>query len=361
MKKTVGIIFGGRSEEHEVSIMSAKSIAANIDRNKYGVRLYPIDKGGRPYSISEEDLDEGRVFYKDAMLSFGQFADSLRNETDVVFPVIHGPYGEDGRLQGFLDMLSIRYLGCGTGDSPSDSLCLRERDLSYVGCGTGASCVCMDKAYSKLILKQKGFKLVPFMVVTAENYRNGQSRAEILKEAEKLVYPLFVKPANLGSSVGISKAKNEEELKAAIELAFSYDRKILIEHGIDARELECGVIGRYELTPTAVGEIVPSKEFYDYEAKYSDNCVSDLIIPAKISDADARFIMNESVRACTALDVCGFARVDFLMDKKSGDIYLSEINTIPGFTKYSMYPRLAESIGYSYPELIDKLIEIAFE
>lgn len=340
MKIRVGIIFGGRSEEHEVSIMSTKSVVENIDREKYEIELFPLDKGGNPYRISEADLYSGKIFVEANKLSFGAYIDALKASSDVIFPVIHGPYGEDGRLQGFLDMLNMK----------------------YVGCGMTSSSVCMDKAYCKHILKEKGFKIPPYYSFFREDYSTDEGKKRILAEIkERLTYPVFVKPSNLGSSVGITKAHDEDELKAAIEYALRFDRSIICETGINARELECGVLGHYILEPTVVGEIVPSKEFYDYEAKYSEEALSELIIPAEISEEKTAYIRREATRACTLLGVRGLSRVDFLMDKDSNEIYLSEINTIPGFTKYSMYPSLAKMIGYSYTQLIDRLIEIALK
>lgn len=338
MKKKLGLIFGGRSEEHEISIMTARSIAQNINREKYEVSLFPIDKNGKIYSLSEADLSEDKIFNFAKPLSFGDFAGELTEKIDVVFPLIHGPYGEDGKLQGFLDMLGV----------------------PYAGCGLTASALCMDKAYCKLVLDKNDFTVLPYMAFFKEEYdKNSEELTEEI--LSKLKFPIFVKPANLGSSVGISKAHDEKELKSAIELALKFDRHIIVEQGIDARELECGVLGNYTLEATVVGEVVPSKEFYDYEAKYSESAISDIIIPAEISDKDAEYIRNEAKRACTLLGVKGLSRVDFLMDKSNGKIYLSEINTMPGFTKFSMYPSLAAKIGYTYDMLVDKLIDMAFE
>lgn len=340
MKIRLGIIFGGRSEEHEVSIMSTKSVVGNINREKYDIELYPLDKEGEPYHIKEADLSSNMIFLEANKLSFGEFADSLRSKCDVIFPIIHGPYGEDGRLQGFLDMLGMK----------------------YVGCGMTASSLCMDKAYCKHVLKQNGFKVLPYYSFFEEDYNTGEGRETVLREIElRLTYPIFVKPSNLGSSVGITKAHDREELEKAIAYALGFDRSIICETGINARELECGVLGHYQLEPTVVGEIVPSKEFYDYEAKYSEDALSELIIPAKVTEEETRYMREEARRACTLLGVRGLSRVDFLMDKDTKEIYLSEINTIPGFTKYSMYPSLAKLIGYNYTQLIDKLIEIALK
>lgn len=340
VKIRLGIIFGGRSEEHEVSIMSTKSVVSNIDRNKYEIELFALDKSGQPFHMKEEDLASDAIFLEQNKISFGEFADSLKGKCDVVFPILHGPYGEDGRLQGFLDML----------------------DMKYVGCNLISSCLCMDKAYCKHILKEKGFNIPPYISFFAEEYKTKEGKERILGEIkEKLNYPIFVKPSNLGSSVGITKAHDEKELVEAIEHALRYDRSIVCETGINARELECGVLGHFELESTVVGEIVPSKEFYDYEAKYSEDALSELIIPANISEEETNYIRKEATRACILLGVRGLSRVDFLMDKDSREIYLSEINTIPGFTKYSMYPSLAKMIGYQYTELIDRLIEIALK
>lgn len=338
MKKRLGIIFGGRSEEHEVSIMSTKSVVDNINRDKYEIELFAIDKAGRPYYLSEADLRSDRIFIEANSLTFGEFADIVREKTDVIFPTIHGPYGEDGRLQGFLDMIGVK----------------------YVGCGMSASSVCMDKAFCKHILQNNNFRLLPFKAFYREDYE--ADKEQILSDLPKeLGFPIFVKPSNLGSSVGITKAHDVKELEAAIDYALKFDRYVVCEKGINARELECGVLGLYDLIPTAVGEVVPSNEFYDYEAKYSEEALSDIIIPADISKEDEDYIKAEAKRACKLLSVRGLSRVDFLKDKDDGVVYVSEINTIPGFTKYSMYPGLAKVIGYSYSELIDELVEIALK
>lgn len=338
MKKNIGILFGGNTAEHEISIMSAKSVIENIDRDLFNIKIYGLDKKNTPYIFSEENFisKKENLFDNAEKLSWGSFTDIIISEVDVIFPILHGPYGEDGKIQGYFEMLNKK----------------------YVGCGLTSSAICMDKMFCKYVLFSNGFKMLPFTELRLHEYENNKDKS-IKKILEKIKFPMFVKPCNMGSSVGISKANNENELNKSIQKAFEFDSVILVEHGIEPRELECGVIGFKELKATAVGEIVPSHEFYDYEAKYSEDSKSDLIIPADITKEEYDYIQNEAIRSCTVLNVRGLSRVDFLKDKKTGDIYLSEINTMPGFTKFSMYPSLAKEIGYSYKDLITELINIS--
>ncbi len=365
MKKLrVGVIYGGRSGEHEVSIASAAAVVANLDKGRYEPVPIRIEKDGRwviadrlPASSSAAEVIEqgklsagqrlsrgGREAHLVAYPSEEQILTIERGNTpsitglglDVVFPVLHGPYGEDGTVQGLLELANI----------------------PYVGAGVLASAVGMDKAVSKLVFIATGLPIAKYLVVLRQTWSEQPSRISGAVASE-LGYPVFVKPANLGSSVGISKAKNPAELKTAIDLAGEYDRKIVIEAAVpNAREIEVAVLGNDHPEVSAPGEVIPSREFYDYEAKYLDDD-SRVIIPADLPAKVAAEVQRLAVEVFLALDCAGMARVDFLMDAKSGKIYLNEINTIPGFTTISMYSKMWEASGVSYPQLLDKLIALA--
>lgn len=344
------MLFGGRSGEHEVSLVSANSVIANLDKEKYEVIPVGITKQGRWISgpDSMKLLKSGNApeqsntlivpepnsppFTKEGISGW-----SADKRIDVIFPVLHGPYGEDGTVQGFLELTGI----------------------PYVGCATLASAVCMDKVMQKKVLKAEDFTQVAFEWFWMKNFK--KSPDPIIKKIEQqLQYPMFVKPANLGSSVGISKVKNQEGLIAAIEEAGDYDRKIIIEQGVlGVRELECSVIGNQNPKASIAGEIISSNEFYDYDAKYVDG-KSAAKIPAEIDAEMMQEAQREAVRAYQALDCEGMARVDFLL-AGDGVLYINELNTIPGFTSISMYPKLWEASGLTYPELLDKLIKFAIE
>ena len=354
-KIRVGIIFGGRSGEHEVSFCSASSIIKAIDKDKYTVVPIGITKEGRWISPrdSELALQSGKIEGKNTVIllndSFSKSLVCIDNnqrldkssaleKLDVIFPVLHGPYGEDGTVQGLLELANI----------------------PYVGAGVAASAISMDKDLMKIIFQQKNLPILKWMTI---------KRKEWQKDKEKILsliqngfgYPLFVKPTNLGSSVGITKVHKKEELEKAIDLASSYDRKILIEKGLEeVREIECGVLGNDGPRASVVGEVKPAGEFYDYDSKYIDK-ETQLIIPADLPDEVSQEVQRIALRAFKAVDAAGMARVDFFVSKKENKIYLSEINTIPGFTSVSMYPRLWEASGISYPELIDRLIQLALE
>jgi len=315
-KIRVAVLFGGRSGEHEVSLVSAASVIKNLDKKKYEITPIKISKQGQGF------LEH----------NFEQF--------DVVFPVLHGPYGEDGTVQGFLEL---------TG-------------LPYVGCGVLASSVCMDKVMQKKVLQAEGFKQTPYIwSKTAHSSKGAKGGCKLVEETEKkLAYPVFVKPANMGSSVGISKAGDKEELISAAEEALQYDRKIIIEQGVeDPREIEVAVLGNQNPKASVAGEIIPSNEFYDYDAKYVDG-KSDAKIPADVDDKMTEQIQEHAIRAYKALDCEGMARVDFLLSSDN-TLYINELNTIPGFTSISMYPKLWEASGLSYPKLLDELIKLAIE
>lgn len=359
-KIKVGVIFGGRSGEHEVSLVSANSIMKALSPDKYEVIPVGITRQGSwMVGVKPEALLEYSKNKTGGCLAFAGTAsgkaslncdpankglmllDKQRSgeqiKLDVLFPIIHGTYGEDGTLQGMLELA----------------------DLPYVGCGVLASAVGMDKTFSKRLFHEAGIAVAPYKEVLRSRWRTSQ--ASVIEEIESsLGYPCFVKPVNSGSSVGISKAKNREGLIEAMEMAARYDRKILIEAHIDGREIEVSVLGNDAPIASLPGEIVPCNEFYDYTAKYIDDR-SELKIPADLSPELTEKIREAAVKAYKALDCAGMARVDFFLERKTGNIIINEINTIPGFTSVSMYPKLWEATGISYPELVDRLVELAIE
>jgi len=381
-KTRVGVLFGGRSGEHDVSLLSAASVLNAIDRTKYDVVPIGITKEGRWLtSVHAERLLEGK-HHEDKSLRAGDpeatasaavlasgdavivppvpssgadrhslipFSGNESSGTakhaidvDVIFPVLHGTFGEDGTIQGLLELA----------------------DIPYVGAGVLGSAVGMDKDIMKRLFAAAGLPIVKHITVLRSQWQRDRKRTT--KEIEKqLKYPLFVKPANLGSSVGISKAHNRKELAPAMEMAASYDRKIVIEQGVGgkkrkAREIECSVLGNDSPEASIAGEIVPVKEFYDYAAKYLDEG-SELIIPAKLSKRRMKEVQEMAIAAFQAVDCSGLARVDFLLEPKNDKLYLNEINTMPGFTSISMYPKLWAASGVEYPKLIDRLIQLALE
>lgn len=354
-KIRVGLIYGGRSGEHEVSVLSANSVMLAINREKYEVFPIGITKDGRwipaqsPTPLVESKdlqvrfLSNGNENENDnnqlAILSNkqGNLLAGLRDRVDVIFPVMHGPFGEDGTIQGLLELAGI----------------------PYVGGGVLASAVGMDKAIMKLVFQQKGIPVGDYLYYLRKDLE--VNNEAILNEIErKLGYPCFVKPANLGSSVGISKAHNREELNRALSFAAEYDRKIVVEKMLSGREIECAVLGNDEPIASVPGEVVPCAEFYDYEAKYVLND-SKLEIPATLPEEITFKVQDLAVRAFKAIDCSGLGRVDFFVEENSGEILVNEINTIPGFTRISMYPKLWEASGIGYTELIDRLLQLAME
>jgi len=354
-KIRVGIIFGGRSGEHEVSFCSASSIIKAIDKDKYTVVPIGITKEGRWISPQDSELalQSGKIDGKNTVIllndSFSKSLVCIDNnqkldkssaleKLDVIFPVLHGPYGEDGTVQGLLELVNI----------------------PYVGAEVASSAISMDKELMKTIFKQKNLPVLKWMTIKRKEWQKDKEKIIFLIQ-NGFKYPLFVKPTNLGSSVGITKVHKKEELGKAIDLASSYDRKILIEEGLEeVREIECGVLGNDEPQVSVVGEVKPAGEFYDYNSKYIDEGTK-LIIPADLPDGVSQEVQEIALRAFKAVDAAGMARVDFFVTKKENKIYLSEINTIPGFTSSSMYPRLWEASGIPYSELIDRLIQLALE
>jgi D-alanine-D-alanine ligase len=340
-KKTVAIVFGGQSGEHEVSLMSSTNVLQAINREKYDVEMIGITKKGKwmIYTGPIEKIKTGEwEREKEFLIEDFSINHPLLKKIDVIFPVLHGPMGEDGTVQGLFELAN----------------------LPYVGCGVLASAVGMDKIYTKMIYELEGLPQGKFLLVMKSKWEKQQK--EIIEEIEgKLEYPIFIKPANMGSSVGITKAHNKEELIVGIEEAGQYDRKILLEEFINCREIECAVLGNEEPEASILGEIIPSNEFYDYKAKYFDDGGSRLLIPAPIDEKTTEKIRNLAIQAFKAIDGSGLARVDFFIEKTTGKIYINEINTLPGFTNISMYPKLWEKTGIPYRELIDKLIQLAIE
>jgi len=354
-KIRVGIIFGGRSGEHEVSFCSASSIIKAIDKGKYTVVPIGITKEGRWISPCDSKLalQSGKIEGKSTVIllndSFSKSLvcidnnqkldkSSVLEKLDVIFPVLHGPYGEDGTIQGLLELANI----------------------PYVGAGVASSAISMDKDLMRTIFQQKDLPILKWITIKRKEWQKDKEKILSLIQ-DSFEYPLFVKPANLGSSVGITKVHKKEELGKAIDLASSYDRKILIEEGLEEiREIECGVLGNDEPQVSVMGEIKPAGEFYDYDSKYIEEG-TQLLIPADLPDGVSKEVQEIALRAFKAVDSAGMARVDFFVSKKENKIYLNEINTIPGFTSVSMYPRLWEASGIPYSELIDRLIQLALE
>jgi len=353
----VGVIFGGRSGEHEVSIASATSVIAALDKEKYEIVPIGITREGRWLAGVEPRQLAGGTAMEDAAREANAMPVAITGDPtrhgliamsetpsagaipplDIVLPVLHGTYGEDGALQGLLEMAGVAYAGCGV-----------------LGAALG-----MDKEKAKLIFRAVGLPVVEWL--TARRYEVDRDLAATLDRIEaRFPYPVFVKPANTGSSVGVGKAKTRDELERALLTALEYDTKAIVEPGVNCRELECAVLGAAEPIASVVGEVVPSREFYDYRAKYLDNA-SRLYIPAEIPQETAAAIRRMAMEAFVALDLSGLARVDFFLDKDSGAIYLNEVNTMPGFTQISMYPKLWEASGIPYPELLDRLIQLGLE
>ncbi|MBZ5663536.1 MAG: D-alanine--D-alanine ligase [Acidobacteriia bacterium] len=387
-KIRVGILFGGRSGEHEVSLLSAASVLNAIDKTKYEVVPIGITKDGRWLTAEhaerllkgEEHAGEGaratqthlragdpeatpgaallatgesvvvppEPAHRDRGLAPFQTDANLRRASDrainvdVIFPVLHGTFGEDGTIQGLLELA----------------------DIAYVGAGVLGSSAGMDKDIMKSLFRAAGLPIVKHVTVLRSQFEREPKKVQKLVES-KVKYPVFVKPANLGSSVGISKAHDRKELGPAIAEAAKFDRKIVIEEGVGgkknkAREIECAVLGNDDPKASVAGEIVPCKEFYDYDAKYLLEG-SEGVIPAKLTKAEMKTVQKLAIAAFQAVDCTGLARVDFLMDPRSRKIFVNEINTMPGFTAISMYPKLWGATGVSYPELIDRLIQLGIE
>lgn len=348
----VALVFGGKSGEHEISLRSAASVLKALDPEKYHVIPIGITKQGQwktgtnlLESGFQNILDHGDPVLLPAepahhqllLPQTGNRPLEPAEKIDVAFPVLHGTFGEDGTIQGLFEMAGI----------------------PYVGAGVLGSAVGMDKDVMKRLLLQAGLPTPSF--VTFLDTQWVRDADEIRQKMEmQLGYPCFVKPANMGSSVGISKAKDARELMKAVELASQYDRKIIVEQFINGREIECSVLGNDEPKASIAGEIIPCHEFYDYDAKYLDDC-STLLIPAPVTPEQMKIIQNLAVQTFLLAECSGMARVDFFLERKTGQVLVNEINTIPGFTSISMYPKLWEASGLSYSQLIDRLIELAIE
>ena len=337
VKQTLILLYGGRSAEREVSVLSAESVMRAVNYDKFSVKTYFITKAGdfiKTQEFTEKPSADEKLMTNETVDFSQQVKPSdIYEENAVVFPVLHGPMGEDGSIQGFLEVLR----------------------LPYVGCNILSSSVAMDKITTKRILESAGIPQVPYVaVIEGENLEE-----KIAEIEEKLTYPIFTKPSNMGSSVGISKSENQEELRAALDLAFKYDSRVLVEQGVNAREIEVGLLGNYDVKSTLPGEVVKDVAFYDYEAKYIDNKIT-MDIPAKISDEVISVMRTNAETAFRALGGQGLARCDFFYTEE-GDIFLNELNTMPGFTQWSMYPLLWENMGLSYSDLIENLVSLAEE
>lgn len=342
MKKRVAVIYGGPSTEHEVSHVSSSAVIKNLDREKYEVfPLYWSKENNWLEKSPDPDYKpkkSGKM--TDSYKALSGLANILeKNKIEIIFPVLHGPYGEDGSIQGLFETMRI----------------------PYVGCGVTGSAVCMDKVIQKNVCRDYGIPVVPFFWLSRYHWKNKKEQTlDLINKNLGDAYPLFVKPVNQGSSVGVTKAHNEKELIKGIEIALTRDTKVIVEQGVkNVREVECSVLGYNAKPETSVlGEVLPEHEFYDFESKYlSDK--SKTIIPAKLDQELTDKIGHTAKLAFEIMDCSGLSRIDFLINDKTGKFYLNELNTMPGFTPISMYPKLWEKSGIKYGELLDKLIEVA--
>jgi D-alanine-D-alanine ligase len=345
----VGVLFGGRSGEHEVSLASAASVIRALDPEKYEAVPIGISKDGRwlvgsgAQKMLPEVLKSGeRISLPPdptvaALVPLSQSAGQSSVTVDVVFPVLHGTFGEDGTVQGLLELAG----------------------LPYVGAGVLASAVGMDKDVQKRLFKEAGLPIVPFLAIARSEWE--RNAAKVFRDVKKKFrFPVFVKPATLGSSVGMTRVKAAHELTAAMDAAAQFALKIIVERAVNAREIEVSVLGNHEIRVSIPGEIVPHRDFYDYAAKYLEEGTR-LVIPAPLTKAQVARFQDYAVRAFRAIDGAGMARCDFFLERRSGEIFVNELNTIPGFTSISMYPKMWEASGLPYPKLIDRLIELALE
>ena len=361
-KIRVGLIFGGKSGEHEISLASAQSVARTLDKNKYDLVLIGVTKEGRwitggnalkqlaaisptPLLAPESENANGGVsapINSVELLPTGVSAVTAQSPLatiDVAFPLVHGPFGEDGTLQGLLDLA----------------------DIPYVSAGVAASAVGMDKALMKAVFRAHSLPILDWLVILRRDWE-AQPDDAIYRVESVLGYPCFVKPANLGSSVGVTKAHQRDELIEALRVAAQYDRKLIAERAAqNAREIECSVLGNDDPIASIPGEVILKREFYDYAAKYDNEAGTELIVPADLSPQIARNVQEIAIRAFKAIDACGMARVDFFLERGANRLLLNEINTIPGLTSVSMYPRMWQKTGISYADLIDRLIQLALE
>jgi D-alanine-D-alanine ligase len=347
---TIAIIFGGQSGEHEVSLVSAHAVMSNFDPHRYRIEAIGIGKDGRwwhgPGALAKlmADADPARLPASASQVAAGPVRELGRvgmpgwelPACDVVFPVLHGPYGEDGTIQGLLELAG----------------------RPYVGCGVAASAVGMDKGLMKAAFTAAGLPVLPWLLIRRSELTDIVALCERIEAV--LHFPMFVKPANLGSSVGVSKVRHRAELIAGLQEAARYDRRIIVEQGISAREIEISVLGNEQVAASIPGEIIPAGEWYDYHAKYIDGG-SQTIVPAELSQAQIAEVQALAIRAFQAIDGAGLARVDFLLDREQGTLWLNEVNTMPGFTPISMYAKMWAASGLPYPQLLDRLVELALE
>ena len=350
MEKTkIAVIFGGKSTEHEVSNISGTAVIKNLNKEKYEIYPIYINKKGEWFSYNEEvrNIDVFKMGEEPTKIQRIESINNYLSKMDVIFPVLHGLYGEDGTIQGMLEMLKI----------------------PYVGCKVLASSVCMDKVYSKIVFEKAKIKQAQYVLIKVENDNYiyvddelNEKKMEISKIIEKIEakieYPMFVKPSNSGSSVGVMKTENKEELVKAIENAKEFDKEVLVEQGINGKEVECAVLGNEDVIASCVGEIQAADEFYSYDAKYN-NKESRTNIPANIPEDISNKIRSQAIKVFKAIDGKGLSRVDFFIEKDTNEIYINEINTLPGFTDISMYPKLFEANGIEYRELLNKIIGLA--
>lgn len=347
----IGIIFGGISTEHDVSVVSGTSVIKQLDKKKYEIKPIYIDKNGNwnEYTKDPQEIKIANIGDEIQEIKPIQNIIQYIKQLDIIFPVLHGKGGEDGSIQGLLELFKI----------------------PYVGCGILASSVGMDKVYTKAILEKANINQAKYIYIKKQNKQytyidskfnetNMELQQICTKIEKEIKYPIFVKPSNSGSSVGVKKATNQQELKENIEYAIQFDNKILIEEGIIGKEIECAVLGNNEIITSCVGEIKPAEEFYSFNAKYK-NQDSKVVIPAEINKEISNQIRDIAIKAFKAIDGKGLARVDFFLENKTNRIYINEINTMPGFTQISMYPKLFEQIGITYTQLLDELIQLALE
>jgi D-alanine-D-alanine ligase len=338
-KIVVALIFGGRSAEHEVSLISASAIHGNLDKSKFEVRSIYVTKDGLWKAVEAPSADpralaEGTTF---PFLPWEVLGLTSRVPADIYFPVLHGPYGEDGTIQGLLEMAGV----------------------PYVGAGVLGSALGMDKAAAKSLFRERGLPVVPWRVIREPEWRSG--REGILRRIRReFALPFFIKPSSLGSSVGISKVKDRGQTGPAVEAAFRYDTKVLVEKGILGRELECSVLGNDAPRASVPGEVIPFREFYDYSDKYIEG-KTGFVIPARLSRPMGARVRRLAVEAFQALGCSGMARVDFFLERGTNHLYVNELNTIPGFTEISLYPKLWEASGLPFPRLIERLIALGLE
>lgn len=345
----LAIIFGGKSTEHDISLTSATSIINNLNKDKYNIYPIYIDKQGTFNQLTLSDKKE--INLKEEITKLTPIPNIIKylENIDIVFPILHGKYGEDGTIQGMLELI----------------------DKKYVGCKTLSSSLCMDKIYTKILVNSCGInttksinikKYKDTYIYLDNNFNKTLLDKKTLKELikEELNYPIFIKPSNSGSSVGVYKIKKEEDLIPNLEKAFLYDNKVLIEEAIIGREVECAIIGNEEPIASPIGEVLSASDFYSYDSKYN-NKESKTIIPATLDKNISNKIKDTAIKAYTACDCKGLSRVDFFIEKNTNRIILNEINTMPGFTEISMYPKLIEQLGYSYSDILDKLIDLAFK